>query len=144
MKEIISFSLEDTEKAAYSIARIVTGKIKGKNIVCLKGELGAGKTVFARALSKALGIDEKIVKSPTYTYLREYKGKGFTVYHFDFYRLQETDELVLNEIIEIIEKGDSVVIIEWPEKIEHILPDSKIEIKMDICGKNKRTITIKE
>ncbi|MBN1494715.1 tRNA (adenosine(37)-N6)-threonylcarbamoyltransferase complex ATPase subunit type 1 TsaE [Candidatus Peregrinibacteria bacterium] len=144
MKEIISFSLKDTKKAAYQFAEIIKKNMRGGSIVRLKGELGAGKTVFARFLAEALGIDGNTVKSPTYTYLREYKGKGFNVYHFDFYRLEDADEPVLNEIIEIIEKGDNVVLIEWPEKIEHILPKKSTEIKLDVCGRNKRKITIRQ
>jgi tRNA threonylcarbamoyladenosine biosynthesis protein TsaE len=143
MIEILAFTQAETEKTACDLAQKLLKNPDKTVLICLKGELGAGKTTFVRAFCKSLGIDECLVKSPTYTYLREYKGNGQAVYHFDFYRLNQADDLVVNEILEILDKEKSFMLIEWPEKIEHILPENRIDIIIKIGeDKNSRKITI--
>jgi len=137
MKEIVSFSELETKKAAYDLVKKIIGKTLKPIVVCLKGDLGAGKTVFVKGFSEYLGINPDIVKSPTYTYMRMYKGKDFIIYHFDYYRLKEPDELVINEILEIIEKKGNILLIEWPEKIEKILPKRRIEVNIEQGETNK-------
>ena len=75
---------------------------------------------------------------------RSYSRILLTFYHFDYYRLTESNEIVENELLEIIENGNNIIIIEWPEKIEHVLPKSRIDIRIEIAGnkKNSRKITI--
>jgi len=143
MKEINSFSEADTKKAAKEIAKNLSAAKNGPKVVCLKGQLGAGKTVFVKGFSEMLGIDPCLVKSPTYTFLRKYMAKGVCIYHFDYYRLNETNDLVENEIMEIIDGENNIVLIEWPEKIEHILPEDRIEILIEHEGKGKNNRKIK-
>lgn len=143
MKEIISFSEEDTKKAAKEIAKNMSGKMTGGNVICLKGQLGAGKTVFVKGFAEYIGIDPCLVKSPTYTYLRKYEGKGVKVYHFDYYRLEELNESASGEILEIIDDKNNIVLIEWPEKLKHILPDKRIEIEIELVEDKKNTRKIK-
>ena len=143
MKEIISFSEADTKKAAKEITENLISKKKGSKVVCLKGRLGAGKTVFVKGFSENFGIDPCLVKSPTYTYLRKYEAKGIRIYHFDYYRLDSSNELIENEILEIIDDENNIILIEWPEKIEHILPEDRIEITIEQEGNEKNTRKIK-
>jgi len=145
MKEIISFSEADTKKAAKEIAKKISGKKAGPRVVSLKGQLGAGKTVFVKGFSENFGIDPCLVKSPTYTYQRKYESDGVCIFHFDYYRLNESNELIENEILEIIDDNNNIVLIEWPEKLEHILPDERIEVSIELEGnkKNTRKIIIK-
>ena len=145
MTEIVTLSQEETEKEALRFAENLIKKAIKSGVFCLKGDLGAGKTTFVRAFSKAMGIDPCLVKSPTYTYLREYKGNELIIYHFDFYRLNEADDMIINELIEKTDKNNGFILIEWPEKIEHILPKSKVEIIFEISAeKNKRKIIIND
>ena len=114
-------------------------------VICLKGCLGAGKTTFVKGFTEALGVSPKRVKSPTYTYLRQYSGQSSPIYHFDYYRLENSDEVLSEELLEIINKKDSTVLIEWPEKVEHLLPKERIEINIT-PGKERtqRNISLKQ
>lgn len=127
-----SLSEEETKE----IAQKIVEKFKGNRIftICLKGNLGSGKTVFVKGFAKALGVDDKVVKSPTYTYFRKYKTEECFVYHFDYYRLEKADHLVLQELDEVMQQK-VYVLIEWPEKIEHIVPKPYIEIRFE-AGEN--------
>lgn len=112
-------------------------------IFCLYGDLGSGKTVFTKGFAAGLGIDEKKVKSPTYTLLRTYNLKKGTLYHFDFYRSESVDDLLEGEIREILGGKRIWVIIEWPKNIESILPDDRINLEFTHLGGDKRRIEIK-
>ena len=140
---LASNSEAETLKFAQEYAKGIKGH--SSNVICLKGCLGAGKTTFVKGFTKALGINPKTVKSPTYTYLRQYKGINSPIYHFDYYRLDNPDVVTSEELLEIINKKDSTVLIEWPEKIEHLLPKERIEINIT-PGKERtqRNISLKQ
>ena len=94
----------------------------------LKGELGAGKTTFARGLLRGLSYQDK-VKSPTYTLVEPYNFDKFTIYHFDLYRFKdetEWDDAGFREYFNNL----SICLVEWPEKAGHILPDPDILIEL--------------
>ena len=102
----ISRSLEDTSYLAGKIAE----KLKGGEVILLSGDLGAGKTTFTKFLAKHLGVEE-LVTSPTFTFMKEYKGR-LSLYHFDMYRAADEDELYelgLNEYLYM----NGVCVIEW-------------------------------
>ncbi len=104
----------------------------------LQGEVGAGKTTFIRAVCTELGaVDE--VSSPTFSLINEYQtAKGGTIYHFDFYRIQsenEAENLGLEEYF----YSDNLCLIEWPEKIPHLIPDRYLKINIKFVVE-KRTI----
>ena len=120
-----SFSDKDTLKAACDFSK----NLKVGAIICLDGELGAGKTVFVKGIALGLGIKEDIV-SPTFTIMQVYKGGLLPLYHFDAYRIADIDEMY--EIgFEDYLFGSGVCIIEWSELIEDIIPDSAIKIRID-------------
>lgn len=135
---LYSNSPKETQKIASNLA----AKTKS-GIIALEGELGAGKTTFAQAFVKALGIRAK-VKSPTFNIIKKYKvpKKNKFVYHIDCYRLKDHKEAILLGIKDVFEEPDSFVLIEWPERIEKILPKKIIRIHMDHTGKDKRKISI--
>ena len=91
-------SVTKNEEETYKLAKDIAAKVKNGGFVCLFGDLGTGKTTFTKGIAKALGIDHFSIKSPTYTYIREYKEKK--LYHIDLYRIEEIDELLLLEIQE--------------------------------------------
>ncbi len=111
-------------------------------VFCLYGTLGAGKTVFAKGFAEGLGIPEKLVKSPTYTLLRTYPAGKKRLHHFDFYRLENTDDLLAHEITEILNEKNSWILIEWPERIEKLLPENRVNIRFSHTGENERLIRI--
>lgn len=107
----------------------------------MRGELGAGKTFFARGICRGLGVPEAIpVTSPTFTFINEYDGR-LHVYHLDLYRLTEPDELDTLPWREAV-CGTGVAIIEWSERMEEDLPEDRWEVRIDISGDESRVITI--
>lgn len=97
------------------------------DIFLLKGDLGVGKTVFAKGFALGLGIEEPVV-SPTFTIVHEYEGR-LPLYHFDVYRIADPDEMYDIGFDEYL-YGDGVCLIEWPEMVEDILPESAITIEI--------------
>ncbi len=110
------------------------------DVVSLRGSLGAGKTVLAKGIAKALGITEAIV-SPTFTLVQEYDGKE-KLYHLDLYRLSGEDEFESMGGEEFL-YPDGITLIEWSEKVEDMLPDSTIFVTVDILPDGSRDIDIK-
>ena len=108
-------------------------------IICLTGDLGSGKTVFAKGFANALGISE-VVNSPTLTMIKEYLEGEMPLYHMDVYRLDgNTDGIGIEEYFH----KNGVVIIEWAETIKDILPKERLEISFKIVDENKRVLLIK-
>ena len=107
-------------------------------VICLDGELGSGKTVFAKGLGNALGITESIT-SPTFTIIKEYLDGEMPLYHMDVYRLDGNTEGV--DIEEYYNKG-GIVVIEWSKMIKDILPEERLEITFKIVDENKRVLII--
>ena len=117
-----SFCEDDTRKIAESVAK----KSKPGDIFCLNGDLGNGKTFFVSAFAKALGVSENI-SSPTFTILNEYHGEKTNLYHFDVYRISDSDELEYTNYPDYF-YGDGICLIEWAELIKNIIPDSATQI----------------
>ena len=134
MKTVQSSSADETIQIAKEYAQ----SVKSGDVVCLKGNLGAGKTQFVRGFVKGLGLAGDIVSSPTFTIINEYDGE-LPVYHFDCYRLEHFQEAVEIGAEEYL-YGDGVCIIEWPDRITQILPPSSKHITFTITGKNNREI----
>ena len=106
-------------------------------VICLQGDLGSGKTVFAKAFAASMGIEENIT-SPTFTIIKEYEG-SMKLFHMDVYRLSEMKEDI--GITEYFTKK-GVCIIEWADLIEDILPKNRLDIKINIIDENTRIFKI--
>jgi tRNA threonylcarbamoyladenosine biosynthesis protein TsaE len=141
-KEIIT----NKDKETFELAKGLANKLKGGEIITLKGDLGAGKTVFAKGLASGLGI-KKTITSPTFVIMKVYpipNSKGVKNFvHIDSYRLDSGANLNAIGAKEYFGRPDSIVIIEWPEKIINSLPKNTIDILIEHREKNKRVITIK-
>ena len=131
--EFISHSVEETEYFAYELA----SKITAPKVICLTGDLGAGKTAFTRGFARYFGI-EKGVSSPTFIIMHRYEGSE-VINHYDLYRLSDFDELLDIGFEEQIESGISII--EWPDNFMEFLPDDKIVVRITRLGDNERKIT---
>ena len=105
-------------------------------VICLDGELGSGKTVFAKGFAKALGITDTIT-SPTFSLVKEYLDGEMPLFHMDVYRLDDSnEEFGLDDYL----NQDGVCIIEWPEMIEDQLPEERLDIKIKIIDDDTRVL----
>lgn len=112
--------------------------MKGTEVIALFGGLGAGKTAFTRGLSEGLGFEDG-VSSPTFALVHEYEGK-FPIFHFDMYRVTTYDDLYSTGFFDYI--GNGILVIEWSENIEGVLPNDAIRITIKPLSENEREITI--
>jgi len=135
--ELISSSQEDTKKIGRAIGKLLTAG----DVVCLYGDLGSGKTCLAQGIIKGLDVaEDKYLRSPTFTLINQYKGR-MPACHLDLYRLDNINEIEDIGIEEHIH-GDEVVIIEWAERMERLLPEKRIDIHISSININTRKIVI--
>lgn len=121
--EIKLNSLQETEEFGIRLGKL----LKSGDILCLNGDLGAGKTTMTKSIGIGLDVEEYIT-SPTFALINQYRGR-IPVYHFDVYRLENVDELYDLGFDEYF-FGNGVCIIEWAEKINKMIPKEKIVINM--------------
>ena len=134
--KIITYSEEETIELAQNIE---SEKFLNM-VICLKGDLGSGKTVFTKGFAQALEVKEEVT-SPTFNIIKEYTSGEIPLYHMDVYRLDgNVDDLGIDEYYS--KKG--VTIIEWADMIEDYLPENRLDIKIKSStdDENKRIITI--
>ena len=127
-------SVQDTYEIATQVAQSVTAG----DLILLIGDLGAGKTAFAKGFGKAIGVEEPIT-SPTFTLAREYRGE-LDLHHLDVYRLEQIEEvrdLALPELFE----GNSVTLIEWGDQIISALPKSHLEVSLEYGDIDSETVS---
>lgn len=122
---MITHSTEETLAWAEEFSK----RLRPGDVVCLSGELGAGKSVVARGIGRGLGVKEEIL-SPTFNYVLEYEGRC-PLFHADLYRIDNADDFIALGLEEYFER-DGIFLIEWPERISGILPDSCYHIHLDI------------
>ena len=134
--KFLSHSPQETEDFAFNFAKTVNEP----HVICLTGDLGAGKTAFTRGFAKFFGI-EKGVCSPTFIIMHRYSGRVF-INHYDLYRISDYDELLDIGFEEQIESG--ITIIEWPDSFMEYLPEDKTIIKITRTdgGENERLIEV--
>ncbi len=125
MKNYESFSENDT----FEIAKNIAKELKKGSIVCLDGDLGVGKTIFAKGFAKGLGIEDDIT-SPTFTLVQSYESLDNVLHHFDVYRI--SDESEMDEIgYEEYFFSDAICLIEWSSLIPDLIPENAIRISIE-------------
>ncbi|MDZ7758148.1 tRNA (adenosine(37)-N6)-threonylcarbamoyltransferase complex ATPase subunit type 1 TsaE [Rhodohalobacter sp.] len=135
MEKKISRSEEET----FRIAKDYAKQTKPGDVICLEGDLGAGKTHFTKGFVMAFGLEKEIVSSPTFALINEYQGDNIEIFHFDCYRLEDVRE-ALEIGAEEYFYGDGICIIEWPERIRAILPSHSKTVTITSTGPSEREI----
>jgi len=124
------------------VGEVFASLLQARDAVVLTGELGAGKTTFAQGVARGLGIEEQ-VSSPTFTLIKEYSGI-LDLAHVDVYRLDMVQDVV-DLGLEELGGGDGVLLIEWGDTIEELLPDERLCVELvteDATGESVRAISI--
>ena len=155
MKKFVSNNPEELKKIAKDLADNLMSRSRldiggGALVLALTGGLGSGKTTFAQAFAEALGVKEKI-KSPTFIIFRKskiipllagQKSKFEYFYHFDVYRIHSEKEILNLGWEEIISNPKNIVLVEWADKIENILPKNSVKINFKHLKGDKREMEI--
>lgn len=133
MKKIVTYNAEET----FSVAKEYAKTLEKNDVVLLKGEMGAGKTVFAKGVAKGLGIEDEVT-SPTYAYMNDYDG---ILYHYDCYRLSCGEQALALGLTDYFDAG-GICLIEWSENISSVLPEKVKTVTIEDIGEGKRRITL--
>jgi tRNA threonylcarbamoyladenosine biosynthesis protein TsaE len=141
-KNIITTSFEQTQKFGREFAQ----RLRGGEVIALHGDLGSGKTTFVQGLAEGLGIKKRII-SPTFIIMRSYDLEGKTIknfYHVDLYRIESEKDIEGLGLLELMNDSENIVVIEWPEKIEHLLSERRRDLFFNYLGDDKREIRFME
>lgn len=136
--EIQIASLDAIRDAAQTFAQ----HIGNDTFFAFRGNMGAGKTTFIKALCEVLGVENDVVNSPTFSIVNEYEtNDGNVIYHFDFYRLKHYSEAVDFGLFDYFNSG-ALCLMEWPENIEELLPDDTVVVTLVVNEDGTRTLTM--
>ena len=132
---------KETEEFGAKLAKTLTKRGIKRAYIAMKGEMGVGKTVFARGFASHFGIAG--VKSPTYTIVNEHRAGAVRLYHFDLYRINDADDLESIGYHEYVE-SNAYSIVEWSERVPEYIPDDAItvEIRRVADDENKRDVVL--
>ena len=136
MSEIIIHSLEDIKRAASEFVAL----IGERRIFAFYGNMGAGKTTFIKAICEELGVTDA-VSSPTFAIVNEYASTMGSIYHFDFYRIKRSSE-VLDLGFEDYAYSGNLCLMEWPELIEEFLPEETVDVHIEEIEGGKRRVMV--
>ena len=137
MKTLAIDSLDDLPDAAEA----VIDALAGRTVVAFRGEMGAGKTTLIGAILDRLGSADTVT-SPTFAIINQYAAaEGRTLYHFDFYRIDRLEEAYDFGYEEYFDSGD-LCLVEWPEKIEPLLPENTMNVRITALSEQERRIEI--
>ncbi|TGE29970.1 tRNA (adenosine(37)-N6)-threonylcarbamoyltransferase complex ATPase subunit type 1 TsaE [Hymenobacter metallicola] len=137
MTEITIPTLGHLPQAAAQVAALLADH----SIVVFEGEMGAGKTTFIKALGQALGVADD-VSSPTFALVNEYRdGRDQPIYHFDFYRIEDPSEALNIGALEYFDSG-YLCLIEWPSRVEALLPPKRLLVTLTVTGPESRLLQL--
>lgn len=129
LKEIRINSIDELPTAA----REFVAMMGDQTVYAFHGEMGAGKTTFIRALAEQLGVDPDEANSPSFSIINEYRSATTAelIYHFDLYRLESVEEALEIGVEDYFDSG-ALCLLEWPERIEPLLPDDTVVVKVTV------------
>ena len=122
------------------VAESIIEELGERRVVLLRGSMGAGKTTLVSRIAKCLGAEDTVT-SPTFALVNQYEGTQMRIYHFDFYRIDRIEEVFDLGYEEYFYSGD-LCFVEWPEKIEGLLPEDLVEVRITVDGITERTFEI--
>ena len=134
---IVTKNYEGTQKLGEELGR----RLPAGSVVALTGELGSGKTTLVQGIGKGLGIP-CLIKSPSFVIIHEYSG-SVPLYHFDLYRIAHQEEIISLGYEEYFYQKKGIVVIEWAEKIEDLLPPEYLRIELEIVDLSKRKVALR-
>ncbi|MBQ0030083.1 MAG: tRNA (adenosine(37)-N6)-threonylcarbamoyltransferase complex ATPase subunit type 1 TsaE [Bacteroidales bacterium] len=136
-------SIDGLQQAAKQFIEEMNSKeLADKNVYVFYGQMGAGKTTFIKALCEELGVTD-VINSPTFAIVNEYAdGKGFPIYHFDFYRINKEEEAYDFGYEDYFYSGN-LCLIEWPEMVKNLIPEDAIEVHIEEQEDGSRKISVK-
>lgn len=116
-----------------------------ETVYAFYGEMGAGKTTFINALCRCLGVEDDVANSPSFAIINEYRSDETAelIYHFDLYRLEDIDEALEIGVEDYFDSG-ALCLLEWPERIEDILPDDTVKVQIRVNDDHSRDIVIND
>jgi tRNA threonylcarbamoyladenosine biosynthesis protein TsaE len=123
-----------SEQMTRALAVRLAGLLRAGDVLALEGDLGAGKTAFAKGIAEGLAVQEE-VDSPTFTIIKEYEGT-LPLYHMDVYRLDGVEEIGLDDYF----YGDGVCVVEWASRVEPWLPEETLWLNFSVRGDGSREI----
>ena len=134
--QLTSNSMQETRALGAALAK----KLRKGDVVLLDGQMGAGKSEFARGIAQGLSIADNVT-SPTFTILQVYNDGIMPLYHFDWYRITDASQLYEMGMDEYL-YGDGIAVVEWPQQCEELIPDNHLSVKIDIGdNENQRIFT---
>ncbi len=142
MHEIIIKSTDDLGRAAEEFL----GLMDDRTVYAFNGEMGAGKTTFINALVRALGVpDDEATSSPTFAIVNEYRSDTTAelIYHFDLYRIENLEQAFDIGIEDYLDSG-ALCLIEWPDRIDDILPDDTVRVDIEIMPDGGRKLIVND
>jgi len=135
--------LTNNASETMSVGEELAGRLRPGDVVALYGNLGSGKTTFTKGIGKGLGVkNPEHINSPTFVLIKEYDGK-IPLYHLDLYRLDDFKEIE-NLAVEEYIYGNGVTVIEWAEKMEGMLPEKRVSVRLNLKGCDKREVEIED
>lgn len=129
-------SAAETERFGMAIGQ----RLRGGETIELVSDVGGGKTTFVRGLARGAGSDD-VVASPSFTISKCYSADQFTIYHFDMYRLDDPG-LMRHELSDVLGDKACVVVVEWPDIVQDVLPLERLQIRFIPIGENERTAEV--
>jgi tRNA threonylcarbamoyladenosine biosynthesis protein TsaE len=123
-----------------TVAEAVINSLNGRTVVAFDAPMGAGKTTLISRIAALLGAEDSVT-SPTFAIVNQYEGTEHTIYHFDMYRIERVEEALDFGSEEYLSSGD-LCLVEWPEKIEPLLPDDTMVVRIEILSDTARRFEI--
>ena len=136
MMKIHTYSPEETIDAAKKIGSM----LRAGDVIAYKGGLGAGKTTFTRGLAVGMGLPDE-VHSPTFALVNEYRGGDKVMYHFDMYRIVDSEALETTGFYDYLSEN-CVIVCEWSENISECLPENTVTVTISYLGESEREISV--
>ena len=125
----MTIKINHIENIREAARQFVNEALPGHSVIAFYGKMGAGKTTFIKALCEELGVED-VITSPTFAIVNEYEASEGSIYHFDFYRIKRLEEVYDMGYEDYFYEPGALCLIEWPELIEELLPDTALRVSI--------------